>query len=172
MKTLRWFGAIALFTVAVPAASAQDFPKPGPEHEILKKLSGNWDTTMKMMGMESKGHATYKMEVGGLWLVSTFEGEIAGTKFSGRGLDSYDAGKKKYVGIWVDSMSTTPMTMEGTYDKTKKTLTMMGEGPGESGKPTKYRTVSEMTDDDTVNFSMYMGDGKEPMFTILYKRKK
>ena len=172
MKTLLWFGAIALFILAVPAASAQDFPKPGPEHEILKKWTGNWDTTMKMMGMESKGHATYKMEVGGLWLVSTFEGEIAGTKFSGRGLDSYDSGKKKYVGIWVDSMSTTPMTMEGTYDKAKKTLTMHGEGPGENGKPTKYRNVSEMTDDDTVNFSMYMGDAKEPMFTILYKRKK
>lgn len=32
--------------------------------------------------------------------------------------------------------------------------------------------VSEMKDDDTVLFSMYMGEGKEPMFTILYKRKK
>src|SRR6266540_3427360 len=143
MKTARWFGAVALLAaMAVPSALAQDFPKPGPEHAMLKKWVGTWDTTMKMMGMESKGTATYKMELGGLWLISSFEGEIGGMKFSGHGLDSYDAGKKKFVGVWVDSMSTTPMTMEGTYDKEKKTMTMMGEGPGEGGKLTKYKAVS------------------------------
>ena len=32
--------------------------------------------------------------------------------------------------------------------------------------------IRRNSSDDTVNFSMYMGEGKEPMFTILYKRKK
>ena len=67
---------------------------------------------------------TYKMEVGGLWLTSTFDGELGGMKFSGRGFDSYDPAKKKYVAVWMDSMSTSPMTMEGTHDKEKKTTTM------------------------------------------------
>ena len=40
------------------------------------------------------------------------------------------------------------------------------------GKPTNYKSVSEMPDDNTINFTMYIGDGKEPTFTILYKRKK
>ena len=40
------------------------------------------------------------------------------------------------------------------------------------GKPTKYKSVSVMPDDDTINFSMYIGDGTEPAFTIVYKRKK
>ena len=172
MKSMRWLVAAVAFLATGPFAAAQEPPKPGPEHEMLKKWVGTWDTTMKMLGMESKGVATYKMELGGLWLASTFEGEIGGAKFSGKGFDTYDAGKKKFVGVWVDSMSTSPMMMEGTYDKAKKTLTMVGEGPGEDGKPTKHKTVSEMKDDDTVHFSMYMGDGKEPMFTILYKRKK
>ena len=172
MKTFHGLAAVALLMFAAPLASAQELPKPGPEHELLKKWVGNWDATMKMMGMESKGVATYKMELGGLWLTSTFDGEVAGMKFSGRGLDSYDAAKKKYVGIWVDSFSTSPMTLEGTYDKDKKTMTMSGEGPGEGGKPMKYKTVTELKDDDTVNFSMYMGDVKEPSFTIVYKRKK
>ena len=172
MMSMRWLVAVVAFLATGPFATAQEPPKPGPEHEMLKKWVGTWDTTMKMLGMESKGVATYKMELGGLWLASTFEGEIGGAKFSGKGFDTYDAGKKKFVGVWVDSMSTSPMMMEGTYDKAKKTLTMVGEGPGEDGKPTKHKTVSEMKDDDTVHFSMYMGDGKEPMFTILYKRKK
>jgi hypothetical protein len=173
MKLVHWFCAVALLgLVTAPAAVAQEPAKPGPEHEILKKHVGTWDITMKFGGMETKGTSTYKMELGGLWLSSTVESEIFGMKFQGHGMDSYDAAKKKYVAVWFDSMSTTPMTMEGTYDKDKKTLTMAGEGPGMDGKPTKHTAVSEWKDDDTMHFSMYMGDGKEPAFTIVYKRKK
>src|SRR5207248_2344903 len=95
MKAVRWFCAAALVAVlAAPAARAQDFPKPGPEHELLKKHVGTWDLTMKFGGMETKGTVTYKMELGGLWLASTLQSEFAGMKFEGRGMDSYDAGRK------------------------------------------------------------------------------
>ena len=172
MKTVRTlFAASLAAAVTVLGASAQPpTPKPGPEHDQLKKLEGTWDATMKAPGMESKGTMTYKMDLGGLWLVSSFEGEFAGMKFSGKGLDTYDAAKKKYVGVWADSMSTTPMLMEGDYDKSKKALTMIGDGP--DGKPTKWKSVTEMPDNDNMTFHMYMGDGKEPMFTIVYKRRK
>ena len=69
-------------------------------------------------------------------------------------------------------MSTNPMVMEGTYDKEKKTLTMIGDGMGMDGKPAKWKSVSTMPDDDTIEMSMYVGDAKEPMFTVTYKRKK
>jgi hypothetical protein len=87
-------------------------------------------------------------------------------------MDTYDAAKKKYVGVWIDSMSTAPMVMEGTFDAAKKTLTMVGDGPGPDGKPTKHRTVSEWKDEDTIHFGMYMGDATQPAFTVVYKRKK
>jgi hypothetical protein len=168
--------AVLVTAVAVLAVGtetrAQEQPKPGPEHELLKKRVGTWDTTLKAGGMESKGTMTYKMELGGLWLVGSLESDLGGQKFYGKGLDTYDAGKKKYVGVWFDSMSTTPMTMEGSYDKEKKTLTMVGQGPGQDGKLTTWRSVSQMPDNDTVEMSMYVGDGKEPMFTVTYKRKK
>ena len=171
MKTLRWFGAAALAAALVAPAGAQEFPKPGPEHGQLKRLEGTWDATMKFMGMESKGTMTYKMEVGGLWLTSHFEGEFAGQKFTGKGLDSYDPGKKKFVAVWVDSMITTPLLMEGTYDKDKHQLTMTGDGPGPAG-PVKFKAVTTYKDNDNVVFDMYMADGKDPAFTIVYKRKK
>jgi hypothetical protein len=173
MTRVRYACAAAL-TVALtaPAARAQEGPKPGPEHEVLKKQVGTWDLTMKFDGMETKGTVVYKMDLGGLWLVSNLESELFGTKFQGRGLDSYDPAKKKYVGVWIDSMSTSPMVLEGTYDQSKKTMTMVGEGPGMDGKPTRYRAVSVMPDDDTINFSMFIGDGKDPAFTIVYKRRK
>jgi hypothetical protein len=162
---------------ALPVATvrAQQPPKPGPEIEKLKALEGTWDATVKMMGNESKATATYKMGVGGMWLVSDFEGEFGGMKFQGKGMDTYDASKKKYISVWVDSMSTSPMVMEGSYDKDGKILTMTGEGPGEDGKPTKYKSVSEMKDKDSMLFKMYTvgKDGKDAeMMTITYKRKK
>jgi hypothetical protein len=171
---MRQLAVLAMAAALVGGAGArgQDIPKPGPEHERLKRLEGTWETTMKAGGMENKGTVTYKMELGGQWLVSSLESDLGGQKFYGKGLDSYDAKKKKYVSYWFDSMSATPLTMEGNYDSAKKTLTMTGEGPGMDGKVTTWRSVSEMPDDDTINFSMYVGDGKDPMFTIVYKRKK
>lgn len=173
MKSLRFvcFAIVAGLLFAA-ASDAQEGPKPGPEHALLKKMEGAWDATMNFGGMESKGTSVYKMELGGLWLSSTFEGEFGGMKFSGKGLDGYDPVKKKFVGVWVDSMSTAPMLMEGTHDKEKNTTTMTGEGPGPDGKPTKYKAVNVMKDNNTMLFSMYMGDGKEPAFVITYKRRK
>jgi hypothetical protein len=173
MKTVHWFCALVLIAFTAPAVSAQpEPPKPGPEHDIFKKLVGTWDTTMKAGGMEFKGTMTYKMELGGLWLGGSLESDLGGMKFHGKSLETYDKDKKKYLSVWADSMGTQPMLMEGTYDKDKKTMTMTGEAPGVDGKPAKWRGVSTMTDDDTITQIMYVGDAKEPMFTIVYKRKK
>ncbi len=163
--------AIAL-CVSFSSLKAQDAPKPGPEIEMLKKWEGKWDATMKMMGAETKGMSTFKMDLGGLWLSSTFEIELFGSKFTGKGMDTYNEAKKKYVSVWLDSMSTYPMIMEGTFDKETKKLTMAGESQGPDGKPMKMKSVTMWKDDDTVEFSMYMGDEKEPGFTVVYKRKK
>ncbi len=158
-----------------PYARAQEPPKPGPEHERLKQAEGTWEATIKTEEGESKGTMTYKMDLGGLWLVSQFEGDFGGQKFQGHGLDTYDAKKKKYVSVWVDSNSTTPMIMEGTYDNQAKALTMTGEGPGPEGKPVMFKSVLEHKDPDTMVLNMSTAEkgGKDqPMMTITYKRKK
>lgn len=172
MKLSQAAAAVIAIALTAPMVRAQEFPKPGPEHEIIKLFVGNWDLTMKMQGAEIKGSSTYKMDLGGLWLSSTFEGDIFGTKFFGKGMDTYDPLKKKYVSVWFDSMSTYPMVMEGDYDKAKKKMTLIGEGRGMDGKMVKHRSVSEIKNADTVEFAMYVGDDKEPQFTITYKRKK
>lgn len=171
MRKLTVLAVVVALASAV-VTLAQQPPTPGPEHKLLKDREGTWDTVMKAGGMEFKGVVTSKMELGGLWLVTSLESDLGGMKFYGKSLDTYDAGKKKYVGVWFDSMGTTPMTMEGTFDKEKKSLTMVGQGPGTDGKVTTWRSVSQMPDGDTVHMSMFVGDAKEPMFTITYKRKK
>src|SRR5260370_28344655 len=99
--------ACAAGVLVAPAAVAQEAPKPGPEHALLKRAEGTWDATLKFGDQESKGTMTYKMGLGGLWLVSDFKGEVMGAKFEGKGMDTYDPAQKKYVNVWFDSMSAT-----------------------------------------------------------------
>jgi Protein of unknown function (DUF1579) len=132
---------------------------------------GTWDAETE----NGKGTMTYKMGLGGLWLIGDFEGEFGGMKFQGKGLDTYDSATKKYRSIWVDSFSTAPRIMEGNLDKDYKVMTMTGEGPWQQGKTAKFKSITEIKDADTVNFSLFMvdKDGKEqPMVKITYKRKK
>jgi uncharacterized protein DUF1579 len=169
---------VVLFVAAVSLAQEQPpQPKPGPEHARLKSMEGTWDAKMIMPGAEKPVPcvATYKMELGGLWLVSDFRCDDPAMKFQGKGLDSYDPAKKKYVGVWVDSMMTAPMTVEGTYDEKTKTTTSIGEGPGPDGKPMKMKMVTKETDANHQTFQMFAPgpDGKEALsFTIEYTRRK
>ena len=182
MGSCNRIGIIVALAVALGlggAALADDrkvppAPQPGPELAHLKQMEGTWAATVKMGDMESQATATYRMECGGLWLVSNFKGSFGGQPFQGRGLESYDAAKKKYVSVWVDSMVTTPMILEGTYDDEKKAMIMTGEMPGPDGKMTKVKTVAEVKDPKTVVWTMYSiaKEGQEqPMMTITYSRK-
>jgi Protein of unknown function (DUF1579) len=165
-----FFTSVALFYL-VPSAWAQEPPKPGKQHDHLKRLVGAWDAETE----SGKGTMTYKMGLGGLWLIGDFEGEFGGMKFQGKGLDTYDSATKKYRSIWVDSFSTSPRIMEGNLDKDDKVMTMTGEVRGADDKPTKFKSITEIKDADTLNFSLFMvdNDGKEqPMVNITYKRKK
>jgi hypothetical protein len=168
---MRFIAVIVAAVLVVPAWS-QEMPKPGPEHLVLKAMVGTWESTMKFGGRETKGTMTYKMELGGMWLAGSLKSELFGTAFLGTSLDSYNPIKKKYVSIWVDSMSTAPVIMEGTFDKEKKTMSMAGEGPGMDGKTIKYKSLTKIPDTDTMEMTMYMGDAKEPAFSVTYKRKK
>ncbi len=166
---LRALTGVALL-ILLASARAQEPPKPGKEHDHLKRLVGTWNAETE----SGKGTMTYKMGLGGLWLIGDFEGEFGGMKFQGKFLDTYDPATKKYRSISVDSFSTAPRIMEGNLDKDKKVMTMTGEGPGQEGKTAKFKSITEIKDADTVNFSLFMvdEDGKEqPTVRITYKRK-
>lgn len=165
---------VALMTCSL--ANAQEAPKPGPEHAELKALEGTWDCVMKAAdGTDAKGSCVYKMECGGFWLTSNFTMDFGGMPFQGKGMDGYDPVKKKYVALWVDSMSPMPMIFEGGYDAKKEKLTMTADGPGPDGKPAKWRSVTVHKDKDHQTFDMFVtavGGQEQKMMTIEYTRKK
>jgi hypothetical protein len=173
MQMLRRFLVLTVVACLVPTLSAKPEPaKVGPEDELLQKMVGTWDLTMKAGGAESKGTAVYKMDLGGRWLSSSLELDLFGSKFQGKGMDTYDSAKKMCVSVWFDSTAPAPIVMEGTFDKEKKILTLTGTGQGQDGKMRKYKSLTAMPDADTIEFTMYSGEEKDPMFTITYKRKK
>ena len=173
--------AVAALVVAAGAARAQEYPKPGPEQEALKQWAGTWAATVKMYMQpdkpeESKGELISKMDVGGFFLVSEFTGNMFGAEFKGRSITGYDPFKKKYTGVWVDSMSPALYSIEGSFDKAGKVFTETMEGPDPMGKTMKMRMVSEIKDKDQIHVKMY---GTEPgadkerlMMEISYTRKK
>ena len=170
MRTMT-LAAICLFTCLLPdSLRAQEPQSPGPEHKELAELTGTWDATLKMAdGAEVKGESIFKVTCGGMWLESDFHVDFGGLKFHGKGLDGYDAAKKQYVAVWVDSMSGTPMIMHGT--KEGKVTTMVGEGAGPQGVA-KYKTITTNESADRMSFKMMMLDGEkeQEMMTITYTR--
>jgi len=170
-----WLSGFLASLVCCAAVQAQAPTKPGPEHDRLKQLVGTWETTLKAGDEESKGTATYKMELGGLWLVEEFKGQFGGAPFLGKGMSTYDAAKKKYVLFWFDSVSTSTLIAEGDYDKDTKTQTLAGEIPAPDGKKQKVTLTTKMTDDDNMVFTMKGPgpDGKEiEVIKVTYRRKK
>jgi len=167
--------AVVSFVACSSHVQAQAPITPGPEHAVLQETVGTWDATMKMPdGSEERGVHKAESTCNGLWIASQFQMEFGGQKFEGRGMDGYDPEKKKYVSVWVDSMSPSVMILEGDFDKKSKTLTMRGEGKGPGGKTTTFKSVTIMKDKNQHTFEMYLlgSDGKEDlMMTIEYRRK-
>jgi hypothetical protein len=193
-RSLGLFGMAAVAAaVLAGSAMAQDkkkdstptpadipFPKPGPEHEILKKQAGLWDATVEMrMEKDGKAEVTKGVENNsllgdGLWLVQDFKGEMKCMPFQGHSLTGFDVAKKKYVGTWVDSMSPGLSAMEGTYDPKTKTLTSWTEGPCPTGEIVKSRMTQEFKDDNNRVMTMFspQGQGDEfAMMKVTYKRR-
>jgi hypothetical protein len=155
-------------------------PQPTDEHKLLHKDVGTWDAEITLFpgeGVEpvkSKGSEKCELLMGGMWLVSRFEGEMAGMKFAGAGTFGYDPIEKKYVGTWADSMSPHLMTIRGDYDAATRTMTSTGEGKEPSGQTYQSKLISRYLDDGTRTFEMHMRgpDGKfTKMMEIKYKRR-
>jgi hypothetical protein len=180
----RTVALCAVLCCAAAGARAQDtppMPKPGPEHELLKRDVGVWDATVEMMSPQggapvvSKGIETSTLGPGGLWLLSDFKSEMMGQPFQGHGITGYDPSKRKYIGTWVDSMSSGLGLVESTYDRAARKMTGSFAGPDATGQTVNLKMVTEYKDDDTRVFTMYMigPDGKEtPSMRITYKRRK
>ncbi len=130
---------------------------PKAEHEMLGKLAGDWNCSMKFwMGpgapmQEGKGACTHSVVNGGRAVSSLFTGEMMGMPYEGHGMDGFDNFNKVYWATWTDNMTTGMMYMEGTSTDGGKTVvfnTTMDE-PVMGVKDKPVRMVSKWVDENT-----------------------
>jgi hypothetical protein len=192
----------AALALAVTAAAAQEKPKagppamsaeekaameamekmatPGPAHKPIADLAGTWDAEVTMYWgptpAKSSGVSENRLVLGGRWVEQRFKSEMMGQPFEGLGYTGYDNFKKKYVGTWMDNMTTAVMVSEGTYDAAGKVMTSTSTMDDVvTGKPTVVRMTSTIVDADNHLFEMFGPgpDGKEmKQMEIHYRRRK
>ena len=155
---------------------------PGPSHERLKKMEGQWNLTVKWTMdpsqpmQETKSTSVVTTLMDGRYCQEQTTGEMMGKPFTGMGLTGYDNVLKKYVSVWIDNMGTGIMTSQGTVDSTGSVLNWTGQSADPAtGKMARYRMVTRFLDDDHHVFEMYVKspDGKEfRTMEITYERNK
>ena len=164
--------------------ASQDMPEmPGPqkEHEWLQQLVGEWETESEVNAGPDQPGQTFKgkesvRSIGGLWVMAEFSADM-GMPFTGILTAGYDAEAKKYVGTWIDSMTSYMWHYNGAVDAAGKILTLETEGPSPMtpGKRCKFKESFEIKDKDHKVFTstMQMEDGTWTTFmTTKYQRKK
>ncbi len=147
----------APFDPAMMAKMAELATK-GPAHAELERLVGEWEDsyTVSMPGMpafETKGTHTTKALLGGRYIMEEIQFDMMGMPMQGVTILGYDNLKKEYVSIWMDSMSTWPVSSRGPKNaagevETKGTMIdVAGERP--------FRMVWRHKSADQVEGDMY-----------------
>jgi hypothetical protein len=174
---------------APPAMSAEEkaameamqrMATPGPAHKAIADMAGTWDAEVTMYWgptpAKSKGVSENRLVLGGRWVEQRFKSEMMGQPFEGLGYTGYDNFKKKYVGTWMDNMTTAVMVTEGTFDAAGKVMTSTSTMDDvATGKPTTVRMTTTVMDADNHHFEMFGPgpDGKEmKQMEIHYRRRK
>lgn len=141
-NTRTWLGGIALvaLTAAVTSAvatqradsdAAAKHSRPAPEHDVLDTLWGKWHFAVKIQADDGDVevislNADYRWELGGRFLIGSYDGYIDGQRFQAREILGYDSFRGEYRSFWVDNNSTAFTLASGKYDARKRTLTFEG----------------------------------------------
>jgi len=155
---------------------------PGDAHKKLNAMAGTFNADVKMWMQPGAppsggtGVAENSWALDGRFLQQNFTGNFMGMPFSGVGYTGYDNIKKKYIGTWMDTMTTSMMISTGTANADGKsyTFTSSMDDPM-TGKASPVKETVTVVDDDHHTLEMWSPgpDGKMfKMMEIAYTRKK
>lgn len=151
----------------------------GDAHRKLDAFVGTWNAKLKMWmdpaapAEESTGVMTNAWTLDGHYLEQKFQGNFGGHPFSGVSLWGYDVAGGKYVGIWVDSMSTAISVATGQASADGKSFTMhMVNTDPMTGKPAHGEELITIDSANQHTMTMYelRGDEKIKTMEIVYTR--
>jgi hypothetical protein len=155
--------------------------QPGPQHQQLAKLAGEYTTTskLKQLGVddgqggtatqESTGTAKLTMTHDGRFLQEEDAGTMMGMPTKGTKITGYNNASGQYEAVWLWTMSTGLMTMTGKSTDGGKTITFNASFTGPDGKKQPLTITMKTIDDD--HFTTEIKGDKADM-TTTYERKK
>lgn len=143
-------------------AAAMEFMTPGPEHEWLAKRVGTWTAKGRMWSVpeapptEFDGTSTYRMILGGRYLVEEMNSTMMGMPFEAMGITAFNRQTKQFQIVWLDTAGTGVTTGDGTRsaDGNTLTLTLKMHDPMQ-GREVTMRAVETRHGDDAFTFEMY-----------------
>ncbi|MHC2069598.1 DUF1579 family protein [Bremerella sp. T1] len=147
---------------------------PGEPHMHLQEMVGKYKTvsTWIVPGKEQEsvddGTAEFKSILGGRFVTQEFKSTYNGETMEGFGILGYDNAKQKFVGIWLDNMSTHILRTEGTLDEKTGVMTETGVCSSPVGEM-NFKMVTKPTDKGFVFTLGQVADGSVvPMGKIEY----
>jgi Protein of unknown function (DUF1579) len=174
--------AAFLATFTTTSAFAQNFAdNPGPEHEALAKLAGEYTTvtrfrpTAGQAAQESKGSAKFTSVLDGRFILEESTGEQFGKQFKARKIYGYNNAAKRYESAWVYTASTAIMTLQGTSPDGGKTIRLNATvAQANDAQMNLIVTLKRINDDSfTVELGSTTPDGTAgPTLETTYTRKK
>ncbi|MEW4563348.1 DUF1579 family protein [Bremerella sp. JC770] len=150
---------------------------PGKPHEHLQKMVGKYKTisTWIIPGQNEEsvdeGTAEFKSILGGRFVTQHFKSTYNGQPMDGFGIMGYDNAQQKFVGVWLDNMSTHILQTQGQLDE--KTGVMNEEGTCSSpiGSMNFKMTTVPTEDGFVFTLSQVTGETATEMGKIKYVKQ-
>ncbi|HNO77563.1 MAG TPA: DUF1579 family protein [Phycisphaerae bacterium] len=132
--------------MAAMMAKAKKYTEPGPNHKVLERFLGKWNTETRLAmgpnGTPEKGVAEFSWLMENRWLKSDYKNSMMGMPYDGFMLMGYDNFKQSFVMTMVNSLDTMMTHAEGDMDQTGKAMILYGPMDeyltGENDKMVKY----------------------------------
>ena len=142
------FAMLAALTILAPAARAQqpdeqrrqelarrvlEAAQPGPEHERLASLAGEWNLRFSYYTEPGgaptvgTGTATNRMILGGRFLHSESVTQLGDRRSEGLMILGYDRRSNRYTALALDNWGTYYVEAEGPFDEGSRAIVMYGE---------------------------------------------
>ena len=154
---------------------------PGPAHQRLAKLAGEWTSKSKLAihgapREETEGTAKITVVMDGRFIHQEDSGTTMGMPFTSAKLMGYNNGSKKYEAVWTYTLGTNMMNMTGTSAYEGKTIKFSSSFDNEVGVKETFNITYKIADDD--HFAIVLDGGKMPdgspgpTMETTYTRKK
>lgn len=190
MKGLK-MKKIAIFVLVIMAGSLfaqteeqiqayNDYMTPGPPHQILGQMAGEWNYEMKLYMEPGKdpliatGSATGSIIHDRRYLNLVHEGISFGMPYTATQVTGFDRVKDEYISMYIDNMGTGFLISSGKLDTATNTIDMKGtfaEPMTKTDAP--FRSVMKLIDNNHFTMQLYVtfGGAEHITWETAYTRK-